>query len=328
MRSKKKLDINDAKSKMITKTSGLELLGLPIDASSAQNDELSRKLWDTHFPFLWCLCVQDSPDNPCPCTGPIVWVPRTAILRSEALNRTSEDGRVIERLEIRRETELVVDMVTHITVERFLNEQHPHRSINTTHHLCSDLLIPAPAETTQESGILWYKLQVNESAKSVAIFAFNSEGGEVGQHITYQTGKNAFSFTVEQEAAKVKGEIELFSEGRSGVTIQGTINEESIDINYRQGNSTSCKAEEERPVCLNRAQLQLLTEWGRISQPVMALASASDSRKARRSCFGCLVLLAGVSVGAGCCVAGNPACCAATGIGGSSFIDDCGGACA
>ncbi|CAA9247097.1 MAG: hypothetical protein AVDCRST_MAG93-1577 [uncultured Chloroflexia bacterium] len=27
------------------------------------------------IPILWCLCVHDSPDNPCPCNGPIVWLP-------------------------------------------------------------------------------------------------------------------------------------------------------------------------------------------------------------------------------------------------------------
>ena len=31
------------------------------------------------IPILWCLCVHDSPDNPCPCNGPIIWFPERSI---------------------------------------------------------------------------------------------------------------------------------------------------------------------------------------------------------------------------------------------------------
>lgn len=34
------------------------------------------------IPILWCFCVHDSPDNPCPCTGPIIWFPRSSIRTS------------------------------------------------------------------------------------------------------------------------------------------------------------------------------------------------------------------------------------------------------
>jgi hypothetical protein len=27
------------------------------------------------IPILWCYCVQDTPDNPCNCDGPIIWLP-------------------------------------------------------------------------------------------------------------------------------------------------------------------------------------------------------------------------------------------------------------
>lgn len=42
------------------------------------------------IPILWCLCVHDSPDNPCPCNGPIIWCPKRSILRRRKLEPQAE----------------------------------------------------------------------------------------------------------------------------------------------------------------------------------------------------------------------------------------------
>jgi hypothetical protein len=42
------------------------------------------------FPILWCLCVHDSPDNPCPCNGPIIWIPEGSIRNRRKLGRGTE----------------------------------------------------------------------------------------------------------------------------------------------------------------------------------------------------------------------------------------------
>lgn len=44
-------------------------------------------------PILWCLCVHDSPDNPCPCTGPIIWIP-DRFLRAKRKARHGEEGAI------------------------------------------------------------------------------------------------------------------------------------------------------------------------------------------------------------------------------------------
>lgn len=320
------LDINDARARMIEEAAGRTLLGLPIAASAAQADGLGRGLWDTHLPILWCLCVHDSPDNPCPCTGPIVWVPRAGILESGLSNRRSDDGRMIERVVVRRKTELVVDAASRVPVERFLAEQAARGSMDSDGPLRGDLLLPAPSQTTQDSSVLWYRVQVDEAAKSVTILAFDGDGSDAGRHITRQTGEQAFSFAILRGTMRLEGQLALVPLADGGLTIRGDIDGQDFKIMRPKGEIASCEAEGR--LCLNTAQLRLLSEWGRIAQPLMTLAAATDGRKAQKSCFGCLVLLAGVSVGAGCCVTGNPACCAATGIGGSTFIDDCKGACA
>lgn len=39
-----------------------------------------------------CLCVQDSPENPCPCDGPIVWFPKESVLESRRMSQVSSEG--------------------------------------------------------------------------------------------------------------------------------------------------------------------------------------------------------------------------------------------
>ena len=42
------------------------------------------------IPILFCLCVQDTPDNPCPCSGPIVWFPEGSIRNRRKMGRGAE----------------------------------------------------------------------------------------------------------------------------------------------------------------------------------------------------------------------------------------------
>ncbi len=123
MSSNGPMDINDTRTGMIEEDAGPTLLGRLIDASSAQADGLDRGLWDTHLPIQLCLCVHDSSTNPCHCIGPILWIPRVAILQSSPVVRYSEDGRVIDRVIVRRKTELVVDVASSVSVGRFLGDQ-------------------------------------------------------------------------------------------------------------------------------------------------------------------------------------------------------------
>lgn len=58
------------------------------------------------IPVLWCFCVQDSPSNPCKCTGPIIWIPEDS-LRDHGRPQLSKDG----------SAEIVVDGNTRVFVE-------------------------------------------------------------------------------------------------------------------------------------------------------------------------------------------------------------------
>lgn len=242
------------------------------------------------FPIVFCVCVHDSPNSPCICTDTIVWISRSAVIDSEVVNQRSEDGYIIERLELRPE---------------------------------DGLLIPAPEETTRESEIRWYQPRINKLAKSVTIMAFNNEGAEISRHTTIRTRRNKLSFAVTQRNERVMGEVEfLVGQGRV-VRVQGNINDERFTAS-RQLTSTSAEAEIQSSDRLTRPQVQLLTEWSRIFQPLIALKSAIDNNQGGRSSdWGCFFLSAGTATLLACCAVGNDPCCGAGLIGLGEVIDRC-----
>jgi len=60
----------------------LTLTGVPLQRTQS-------RLFDIRgcTPILLCLCVHDSPDNPCPCKGPIFWIPNGDILFRQETRR-------------------------------------------------------------------------------------------------------------------------------------------------------------------------------------------------------------------------------------------------
>ncbi|MDD9716903.1 hypothetical protein PVW48_09120 [Dinoroseobacter sp. PD6] len=320
----RQLDYDTARAQLVEDAATVAIHGIALKESDAK--ATARGFWETHFPILWCLCVQDSPDNPCPCTGPIVWLPRDGVVRSEPALRRSDEGRAIDRYRVTRGAKVLVDRIESLPVEALLRDPAPKPGgcgCGTTGS--ADLLtLPAPRETTAESGITIYRVAVDETGPSVTITGLDPQGRELARHVTRQTDDMTAEFEITRGALCLRGALSL-SEGRDGRGhIAGQIDGAAFDLPIDR--TGACAPARELP--LDSARLALLVQWGRIAQPLMGLANPGGSETAKKSCFSCSVLLAGVAVGAGCCVAGNPACCAATGIGGSSFIDGCRGACA
>jgi len=57
----------------------------------------------------WCVCVQDSPENPCPCNGGILWLPEAAVVNESDTGRKSADGDDILRFMVKRDADIVVE---------------------------------------------------------------------------------------------------------------------------------------------------------------------------------------------------------------------------
>lgn len=61
------------------------------------------------FPVTWCLCVQDSPQNPCPCRDFVLWLPTFP----KAVKKTGSkdvDGRDVYEFSMPSDAEVLVDL--------------------------------------------------------------------------------------------------------------------------------------------------------------------------------------------------------------------------
>jgi len=61
------------------------------------------------FPIRWCLCVHDSPDNPCPCTDLVVWLIDKKVEVSRTGTRT-KTGEEIIAFTVPKDTDLMIEV--------------------------------------------------------------------------------------------------------------------------------------------------------------------------------------------------------------------------
>lgn len=68
------------------------------------------------FPILICLCVHDRSDNPCPCDGPIIWIPdRSVKSKKEHRQGTKESN----------STDLMMEIAVDSKARVFIDETRP-----------------------------------------------------------------------------------------------------------------------------------------------------------------------------------------------------------
>jgi hypothetical protein len=186
--------------------------------------------------------------------------------------------------------------------------------------------IPAPPQTTRETGIIWYEAQVIPETKSVHLVAFNTEAKEVGRAVIQMMNDSEIRFVISQEKVRVGGGISLERTSSGEIRVQGKLNDQEFSICGRIEEPDNVQVNGR--LCLDVAELTTLNQWGRIAQPLFGLAQATKAKEAKWGCLSCLVTGAGLVVGAGCCGAGALPCCAGTLIGGGTFLENCKGACA
>lgn len=61
------------------------------------------------FPIVGCFCVQDSPDNPCPCTDMLIWITDRPVDVSWSGRRTS-DGQEMLEFTLSKDAEVSVEV--------------------------------------------------------------------------------------------------------------------------------------------------------------------------------------------------------------------------
>ena len=124
----------DLKTEQLNQLSTLKLTGIPIEFPENSQVNNTRGL----FPIeVGCICVQDTPENPCPCKGTppiIVWLPKGKILKSYKSDKGNHDGRELTVFEIEKDATVFVERVQPINLSRIsgIGNGHPiNTNINT-----------------------------------------------------------------------------------------------------------------------------------------------------------------------------------------------------
>jgi hypothetical protein len=70
--------------------------------------------WRPVFP---CLCVQDSPDSPCPCPPRVWWLRSDMIVAEGKANRKDHQGNELEYFDVRVDSKIVVETMHSVSAE-------------------------------------------------------------------------------------------------------------------------------------------------------------------------------------------------------------------
>jgi hypothetical protein len=124
----------DLKAEQLNQLSTLKLIGTSIEFPENSQANKTRGL----FPIeVGCNCVQDSPENPCPCKDIppiIVWLPKGKILKNYKSDKGNHDGRELTVFEIEKDATVFVERLQPINLSRIsgIGNGHPiNTNINT-----------------------------------------------------------------------------------------------------------------------------------------------------------------------------------------------------
>ncbi len=187
--------------------------------------------------------------------------------------------------------------------------------------------IVAPPETMRESGIQWYEVQQIAENNGVQIVGVTAESKEITRALFQIISNNKVSFVISQNASRISGKLEIDLEKLTR-TIYLDVDNQRVTISGESNNPEGIKVDGR--IGLNTEKQTLLNQWTRIHKPLLDLSKRTDPTDptAKKSCWGCGLLGAGIVLSTSCCVAANVACCAATASGVSILVDECIGACA
>jgi len=182
------------------------------------------------------------------------------------------------------------------------------------------LIIPAPTGTRDERGIRWYEVELSADDERFQPAPAGNRNVLASAETTL-LAERPVKTAISDERAKVTIEVSV-SGSPADLTLETLINGQRMVISGDSGNP-SAHSVTGRPD-LSADELAVLGEWGRLASSYNALAQAT---RQSWGCGSCVLLGAGVTVGAGCCAAGNPGCCVGGLLGASTFVENCQGSC-
>jgi hypothetical protein len=107
---KEDLSLESATLQQLQNANSFRIYGHPLQKDA----KLTSKGW---LPILGCLCVQDSPENPCPCDhGLILWVKVSSIVEKGTSERKDSKGNLLNFYDIDINEEISVQRIQNVKV--------------------------------------------------------------------------------------------------------------------------------------------------------------------------------------------------------------------
>jgi hypothetical protein len=101
----------DRRTAQLARAAAVQIEGVPLDATEQR---LGREKW---LVIGVCLCVQDTPEFPCPCDRLVVWVPDGSVLQTDDTDRRTASGAEIKRYTIQRGAKVVLEAPLRVSVD-------------------------------------------------------------------------------------------------------------------------------------------------------------------------------------------------------------------
>ena len=130
-RSSDDLSVNEARSRQYERAMTVPIVGIGLGGG--------REFMPGLRGIQHCLCVQDSPESPCPCNGPLIWVTEEDIVAERPAGRRDREGRDLTMFAVRRDARLVVERPRSISAHTYMRiaalrarlARHPPRRSGT-----------------------------------------------------------------------------------------------------------------------------------------------------------------------------------------------------
>lgn len=194
----------------------------------------------------------------------------------------------------------------------------------------SVLPIAASSETTEETGIRWYELQVHPETACGNIAGINDEMQEVSRLEFNMSSEREFRWLISNARTKVAGTISVNDLSSHEVRANGKIDQQEFSIILSTDRREP--VEMKGKICIDAPKIVLIHQWNRIGESLVRIGEAirlraGDSGTAA-GCFGCAASGAGLVIGTGACAASLGIGCAGVALGWIGFLSNCRGACA
>jgi hypothetical protein len=198
--------------------------------------------------------------------------------------------------------------------------------------------IPAPAQTTEETGIRSYEARLYPEIGSAWVVGLDS-AGQAASHLFVKFGDVAgdsapsgvkgreLRWAIADSRARAGGTLRVAPNGADGARLDGNLNGQRFAATSSRDGTISIKGQ---AIAVNAKSSALLAEWSRIGEAFFEIGEelglTSNGTSTQAGCGGCLGVAIGLSLTA-------PVCAALIGCGGVwagtavVFATECEGAC-